>query len=60
MTKCHLLEQLVQIKEREFEPLIIYLEGYVTFSFVGNENPISSPNSHTGNNSILYLRCRLL
>ena len=46
MTKYHLLQQLVQTKERECEPLIVYLEGYVTFSFVGNKSSISGPNSH--------------
>ena len=47
MTKYHLLGQWFQTKERECEPLIVYLEGYVTFSFVGNKSSISSPNSHT-------------
>ena len=45
MTNYHLLGQLVQTKERECEPLIVYLEGYVTFSFVSNKSSIISLNS---------------
>ena len=47
MTKHHLLGQLVQRKERECETLIVYFEGDITFSFIGNKCFISGPNFHT-------------
>ena len=42
-----MLGQLVQTKERECEPLTVYFEGDITFSFIGNKHSISGPNFHT-------------
>ena len=47
MAKYHLLEQLVQTKERECESLLVDFEDDITFSPIRDKHTISSPNFYT-------------